>query len=203
MTTTELIVLEGDKPIYASQLNDNFDLLDDNITALASSTSADIESINASIDAISGNIANVAKTNVANTFTKTNSFKAATFNGNVTITGSSFEFTRCTTKGTSSPTASNGKVAVVVSNYRVGKSWCRKWSDGWIEQGGNAQSGTNVSFIENFTTTDYNVQLTKSVTTYDDNFELLSATSRTTSKFYLSQSGFTYPIYADWYACGY
>ena len=49
-------------------------------------------------------------------------------------------------------------ITFVKETYKDGTQWYRKWSDGWIEQGGYLSwSGawTTLSFVTPFTTTDY------------------------------------------------
>ena len=77
-----------------------------------------------------------------------------------------FSFPKCTTKATTTSTASNGKVAVIVQNYVNGTSWYRVWSDGWIEQGGRVlaiartyHSGVKVSLLKSFSNNDYSITL--------------------------------------------
>lgn len=48
----------------------------------------------------------------------------------------SYMGTACTTKPTTTSTASAATPCVVVKNYLNGATWGRKWSDGFIEQGG-------------------------------------------------------------------
>jgi hypothetical protein len=48
-----------------------------------------------------------------------------------------FHFPMCTTLPTTTSSATNYKVAVVVQNYRNGLTWYRVWSDKFLEQGFN------------------------------------------------------------------
>lgn len=101
------------------------------------------------------------------------------------------------------PTIPATPKAYVTTAWRSGKSWYRKWSDGFIEQGGTSSTGESpVSFHTAFTSTDYTINLTfcsgqsaQSVNVYADR--------NTTTSFqwgrYTGWSGFT--VY--WYACGY
>lgn len=56
--------------------------------------------------------------------------------------------------------------AVIIAVYSNGSSWFRKWSDGWIEQGGvtpalqNSASGRGVSFNTAFVSPNYSIMLT-------------------------------------------
>ena len=99
-----------------------------------------------------------------------------------------FEFPRCTTAATTTSTAANDKVAVVVQNYSSGTSWYRVWSDGWIEQGGQYGSWSNnpqltISLNKAFTQTNYAVSVFSFGTTQDAYTGQLSFVSRTTSSF--------------------
>ena len=73
-----------------------------------------------------------------------------------------FEFPKCTAKATTTSSAANNKVAVIVQNYVNGTSWYRVWSDGWIEQGGRHSAGDSVSvaLLKAFSNTNYTVSLT-------------------------------------------
>ena len=70
-----------------------------------------------------------------------------------------FEFPRCTTAATTTSTAADDKVAVIVQNYKSGASWYRIWSDGWIEQGGFCTGTQSVTFLKAYKDTDYNISL--------------------------------------------
>lgn len=73
--------------------------------------------------------------------------------------------TICTTSATTESTASSSRPAVVVKNYRNGKSWYRVWSDGWVEQGGNTGTNTangSVTFLIPMLDTSYSIQMTAS-----------------------------------------
>ena len=118
-----------------------------------------------------------------------------------------FEFPRCTTAATTTSTAANDKVAVVVQNYRSGTSWYRVWSDGWIEQGGRVSisqdTQTTVTLLKPFSNTDYMVLISASKSGLqiggDGNFTVE----------YISSSQFKWGNGDDfsgtgiWYACGY
>ena len=71
-----------------------------------------------------------------------------------------FEFPRCTTKATTTSSAANDKVAVVVQNYVNGTTWYRVWSDGWKEQGGANITGSStgtLTFLKAFSNTNYTI----------------------------------------------
>lgn len=54
--------------------------------------------------------------------------------------------------------------AYIVSTWKSGSSWYRKWSDGWIEQGGEVDtvnsSWTTINFHKPYTRTNYTVHAT-------------------------------------------
>lgn len=65
---------------------------------------------------------------------------------------------RCTTKATTTSSASVARPCWVIQNYVNGTSWYRVWSDGWIEQGGkttNKEGLVTVTLLKPFTTTTY------------------------------------------------
>ena len=68
---------------------------------------------------------------------------------------------RCTTKPTTTSTASATRPCWVVQNYLNGTSWYRVWSDGFIEQGGTVTSSNSstqtVTFLKPFANTDYSL----------------------------------------------
>ena len=81
-------------------------------------------------------------------------------------------FPQCTTKATTTSTAGATIPAVVIQNYCSGTSWYRVWSDGWIEQGGQATSnhnGTKFTFVKTFSNTNYTVTLSRGASgSYED-----------------------------------
>lgn len=114
-----------------------------------------------------------------------------------------FYFPKCTTAATTTSTAGDAKVAVVVQNYKNGKSWYRKWSDGWIEQGGfkDMANGENtITLLQNFTDTNYNVQVSLYYTSGTGTYNV-TIKSVTTSNFKAYSSNTNHDMY--WYACGY
>ena len=121
-----------------------------------------------------------------------------------------FRFPKCTTQATTTSTAANDIVAVIVENYKNGASWYRVWSDGWIEQGGNVtgvaynSSTYNVTFLKSFTTTNY-VAFACISSVHAHNVEVAWVTDRAKTKMIVRtgwQSG-SQTAAADWYACGY
>jgi hypothetical protein len=112
-----------------------------------------------------------------------------------------FMFPKCTTKATTTSSASSSKVAVIVQNYVNGTSWYRVWSDGWIEQGGTHSSGeaVKISLMKNFSNTNYNIQLTGEGS---QSAHTPLYYSKTTSSFTV-RSAAAGTLAGNWYACGY
>lgn len=103
--------------------------------------------------------------------------------------------------------------ATVVESYRNGTEWYRKWSDGWLEQGGVlATSGTYVGatvvFLRPFLDLNYTLKITSytppgaftsaATTTTDVASNLGGAYSNKTETSFMTNSRFE----KNWYACG-
>lgn len=100
----------------------------------------------------------------------------------------------------------------VTETWKNGTSWYRKYSDGWIEQGGYINSGstgawkTTVSLHKAYTSAStYNVILT--IDDIDPNGDRIQncgigTYNKTSSSFSVGQENSGSP-YASWYACGY
>ncbi len=93
--------------------------------------------------------------------------------------------------------------------HRSDRGWYRKWSDGWVEQGGISPMGT-ISLLLPFDSTDYvamkqwtNTGVTSVITTNTSRVsDLVCVRSKTTTSFSAVDPGFmTGQI--GWYACGY
>lgn len=118
-----------------------------------------------------------------------------------------FSFPKCTTKATTTSSAGDNKVAVIVQNYVNGTSWYRVWSDGWIEQGGrwnvnNAQDvTTTINLAKSFSNTNYTITLGAYQTAHDGSQESVYSEPSTTN-FKLHVYGY-HTKYVFWYACGY
>lgn len=116
---------------------------------------------------------------------------------------------RCTTKATTTSSASVNSPCYVIENYKDGTNWWRIWSDGWVEQGGKtgnlpSNAVTTVTLLKALTTTDYNVQLAPHYFggTSDGWNENQWVTSVATNNFGIYNSAAVYGgVY--WYACGY
>lgn len=100
--------------------------------------------------------------------------------------------------------------AHIVETWKRGTSWYRKYSDGWIEQGGYASASRydttkKVSLNKAFSNTNYTIVATtvnKRAVVYSDGTSMIA--EKTTTSFVLTQMGYEDNIvYANWYACGY
>ncbi len=99
--------------------------------------------------------------------------------------------------------------AVLTESYKSGTSWYRKYSDGWIEQGGlgtgQPYNGTaNTSLITAFSDTNYLLMLSaKSMSHYNDT----SMWSTKATSYFRAHTGFnassTQSSPFSWYACGF
>ena len=96
--------------------------------------------------------------------------------------------------------------AYVTEAWKNGKNWYRKWSDGWIEQGGLlASSGTGtktVTLHKAFSNTNYTFiqQAVSLKDNYGAYYSAINAVTTTTVKVSVG-SNFSTGLY--WYACGY
>ena len=100
---------------------------------------------------------------------------------------------------------------VIVERWQNGQSWFRKWSDGWIEQGGAVSMGsgdaprTTVSLYKNFNTTSYIVSggIEADILRGANSDGGLYVFSRTKTNFVLSLGYAFGNSTIRWYACGY
>jgi hypothetical protein len=98
--------------------------------------------------------------------------------------------------------------AYITETWNSGTSWYRKYSDGWVEQGGFYTSGNNLVFHTPFSNTDYVIvccPASGSSSQYNAS-TIVYQTTKTTTTVTVScryngagNSG----IHAMWYACGY
>ena len=104
--------------------------------------------------------------------------------------------------------------SVIVESGKSSTSWWRKWSDGFIEQGGKTanvtNSGLNISFAKSFSNTNYYVLATvtgsnsSDTGSYEYGLTVAYPTSKSSFKVYLRSYENNYvskPIF--WYANGY
>lgn len=92
--------------------------------------------------------------------------------------------------------------AHITTTWHSGTSWYRKWSDGWIEQGGRITTKvTTISFHAAFKDTNYTVTVSQN-SSASANVSRVAISARATSNF-------TIPTIEDaalpfsWFACGY
>ena len=107
--------------------------------------------------------------------------------------------------------AFKNKHGVLVASWKAsdGSSWYRKYSDGWIEQGGSANGGTygspkSVTFPVSFSGTDYSFVisvLTSGGYNSCGAYGRARYTTYATASSYMNGNTTTMPIM--WYACGY
>lgn len=118
-----------------------------------------------------------------------------------------------TNPATKESSASITNPCVVVENYCDGAHWYRVWSDGWIEQGGEATGGNNnsgvkVDFLKSFNTTNYTL-LAQNLYIGDAAARYVKFPQRNKSNFYaatgwVNGNGMKYESNNfKWYACGY
>lgn len=105
-----------------------------------------------------------------------------------------------------------GGRARLVSIWSNGSSWYRKYSDGWIEQGGyvsNSNSSdslqtVSVSFHVSFSGTDYVfIRSTMYGAESTNNIAVTGYKSKSASGVSVNVRSSTYVKGFDWYACGY
>lgn len=101
-----------------------------------------------------------------------------------------------------------GKSVYLTASWNSGTNWYRKYSDGWIEQGGTTQnvgsdSTVTVSCHTPFTTTNYNIVVSqKSNGTKTDSTGMVLVYPSDTSSWYL-HNGDNVSAPFMWYACGF
>lgn len=114
---------------------------------------------------------------------------------------------RCTTKATTTSSASITRPAWVVQNYVNGLSWYRVWSDGWIEQGGGNNTTSDdpftITFPKAFSNTNYTftgMLLTTNTTSANG---YLIGYSKTAKSCAITIGSINSSNGYSWYACGY
>lgn len=89
--------------------------------------------------------------------------------------------------------------AYIISGWKSGTNWYRKYSDGWIEQGGEIDmTNTTVGLNIPFTSNNYYV----SVGWWLSQYGAIRVTSKSTTQFVTTTDGIVSHQYA-WYACGF
>lgn len=96
-------------------------------------------------------------------------------------------------------------VGVILASYTSGTSWYRKWSDGWVEQGGTFTSLYNqaVTLIVPMKDTNYTILTSK--TNLGSAVVIVDTVTTTSFKVYgLGQggSGFSENVSGYWYVAG-
>lgn len=103
------------------------------------------------------------------------------------------------------------RVMTKIAEWRSGGNWYRKYSDGWIEQGGRSTipsvgAWSTINLHTAFSDTNYNILLAGSGTTMTTSATpyniRVKSDAITTTSFKISD-GSKDDIYAYWYACGY
>lgn len=128
----------------------------------------------------------------------------STYIKSASVDGKVITFTRgdgTTFKITTQDTVNTG--TYVTATWSNGTSWYRKWSDGWIEQGGvtNTQCTYEViNLITPFTSTNYQVFGNALETTEAHSYAIRN---RTTTTFEFKGSGAVSNFDSVWYACGF
>lgn len=100
------------------------------------------------------------------------------------------------------------EIPVLVHSWNSGTSWYRKYSDGWIEQGGStylSSNPCNLTFHLTFSNTNYTfVGFYRDI---DDNAKITGCAYRTKYTSYIrlvqGYNDNSYPDTIMWYACGY
>ena len=100
-------------------------------------------------------------------------------------------------------------VRYVTDAFNDGTNWYRKWSDGWLEQGGFSGPFTSaygrITLSRPYAGTDYNVQLTPTGRPYNTPptvlFDGNNDKNMTTTGFYVGGNDWVRG-YVKWYACG-
>ena len=92
----------------------------------------------------------------------------------------------------------------LVESQTDGTNWYRKYSDGWIEQGGYISSTSmtkTVTFGLAFTTSTYTLLLSKGDGLCGSEGQAWTGITSTTTTGFVTNDNFTQKVY--WYACGY
>lgn len=107
---------------------------------------------------------------------------------------------------TGKPSISSSPEAYITETWHSGESWYRKWSDGFIEQGGilKGRSGT-VSFHKGFSNTNYTFLHTPNLSNTSGQWFAWEVSSKTTASIKISMVGGanTAPSSMCWVAYGY
>ncbi|MBQ0066794.1 MAG: hypothetical protein KBS60_01210 [Phascolarctobacterium sp.] len=114
----------------------------------------------------------------------------------------------CNTQPTTTSTASPYKPVVCIENYYDEETgdWYRKYSDGFIEQGGRIAAGSDKqytgTFLIPFSNINYQIcyrGVARNSNTTATQWQWIEINAISTTSFWAKQINF----YRDWYACGY
>lgn len=214
-TVTELNYVDGVTSNIQTQLNGKLSTSGKAASATTADSAGNVTGTVAIANGGTGaTTAATARTNLG----LSTAFTAASISGRtITLTKADGTTQNLTTQDTTSYHTGNAtsiggasatKPAVVVTTYRSGTSWYRKWSDGWIEQGGrlNDQDCSNrtktITLPTAFQTTDFSVTiggLQYSTQLNCDRSPIITAHAKTSFSIYLDD----YMGGVDWIACGY
>lgn len=103
-------------------------------------------------------------------------------------------------------TASATRPAWVIQNYWKDGSWYRVWSDGWIEQGGLVNGGSNsdnVTLLKSYTNANYSVMTSLQHTATEAAYAIIISNMSITGFTLFTYSGGAKNCAKRWYACGY
>lgn len=96
----------------------------------------------------------------------------------------------------------NKEVICLVAHWQSGNRWYRKYSNGWIEQGGNwSTANTTLSFNTPFSNTNYTI--VGSENQGDDNARAIKFNRNNATTTSIRMVGSANPIGVCWYACGF
>ena len=94
------------------------------------------------------------------------------------------------------------QVVCLVTHWQSGNRWYRKYSNGWIEQGGNwSTANTTLSFNTPFSNTNYTI--VGSENQGDDNARAIKFNRNNATTTSIRMVGSANPIGVCWYACGF
>lgn len=112
-----------------------------------------------------------------------------------------------TTSSLSSYIKTSTLKSYITATGQSGTSWYRKYSDGWIEQGGNftcpADSFVKITYLSAFANTNYSLLATARNSEGDRIFAKTKNINTTYAEIGSFSSSGTFGTDISWYACGY
>ncbi len=123
-------------------------------------------------------------------------FDAASHPGLIDITGLANDIAEKVDK-----VIDNKPVRYVIDAYNDGTNWYRKWSDGWVEQGGNGKAPSTLNFLLPFSN-DYQAFATRTSGGYEYSVIVTSKTSLSCYVDIRAQGNVLTTGDFDFYACG-